>query len=94
MGKRGVSGCLRKPFPDSAFSTVDPDALRVDEVTIAVQVNGKVRSRLTLPADAEEDEVKKAALEDETVSQYVEGKEEVKVIVIPGRLVNVVVKSA
>ncbi len=86
----------RLGHPESIFRAswpeVDPEALRVEEVTLAVQVNGKIRSRVTLPADAETDEVEKAALEDEKVSSYLEGKELIKVIVIPGRLVNVVVK--
>jgi leucyl-tRNA synthetase len=78
----------------ASWPEVEPAALRVEEVTIAVQVNGKVRSRLTVPVDGEEEAIKQAALADEKVRKYLEGKEVVKVIVIPGRLVNIVVKSA
>jgi len=86
----------RLGHPESIFRAswpeVDPEALRVEEVTLAVQVNGKIRNRVTLPVGAGKDEVEQAALEDEKVSSYLEGKELIKVIVIPGRLVNFVVK--
>ena len=76
----------------ASWPEVEPSALGVEEVTIAVQVNGKVRSRLTVPVDGEEEAIEQAALADEKVRKHLEGKEVVKVIVIPGRLVNVVVK--
>jgi len=78
----------------ASWPEVDPDALKVAEVTIAVQVNGKLRSRVTISAGAGEDEVKKAALEDEKIAEYLDGNRVVKVIVIPGRLVNIVARSA
>jgi leucyl-tRNA synthetase len=56
-----------------------------------VQVNGKVRDRVRVPADAGESEVRAAALASETVRKYLEGKEPKKVIVVKGRLVSVVV---
>lgn len=86
----------RLGHPESIFRgswpEVDPAALRVEEMTIVVQVNGKVRSRLTVPAAAKEDDVKNAALEDEQIAEYLDGNRVVKVIVVPGRLVNIVVK--
>ena len=69
---------------------VDESAIVVDEVSIGVQVNGKVRDRITLPADADEATVKAAALASENVQKFLEGKEPRKVIVIKGRLVNIV----
>ena len=70
----------------------DPALARKDEVEIAVQVNGKLRGRVSVPADATEDETRAAALSDERVRAWTEGKQVVKTVVVPGRLVNVVVK--
>jgi leucyl-tRNA synthetase len=66
---------------------------RADEVEIAVQVNGKLRSRIYASPDADNEQLKAAALGDEKVAEYTAGKEVIKVIVVPGRLVNVVVKG-
>ena len=57
-----------------------------------IQVNGKIRSRITVPADAEEAQVRELALADEKVKAAIDGKEVVKVLVVKGRLVNIVVK--
>lgn len=76
---------------DVAWPEADP-ALVVDEtVTIAVQVNGKLRARLEQPRDSEEASVRAAALADPAVAKFLEGKEPRKVIVVPNRVVNVVV---
>ena len=61
-------------------------------MTIVVQVNGKLRSKVELSADADESAVKTAALADEHVQKFIGEKEPTKVIYIPGRLVNVVVR--
>jgi leucyl-tRNA synthetase len=61
-----------------------------DDVEMAVQVMGKVRGRITVPADADEDTVRQAALNDERVVPYLEGKTVRKVIVVQGKLVNIV----
>ena len=63
-----------------------------DEVEIAIQVNGKIKSRINVASDLDEEGIKKAALENETIKSATEGKNIVKVIVIKGRLVNIVVK--
>ena len=63
-----------------------------NETTIGVQVNGKVRGTITVSADENEDEIKEKALSEENVKKHIEGKEIVKVIVIKGRIVNIVVK--
>lgn len=68
----------------------DPDQAKADEVELAVQVNGKVRAHITVPADAPEDEVRAQALS--AAAGALPDKTVVKAIVIPGRLVNVVVK--
>ena len=69
---------------------VDESAIVVDEISMAVQVNGKVRDRITVAADADEATVKAAALASETIQKFLEGKEPRKVIVIKGSLVNIV----
>jgi leucyl-tRNA synthetase len=61
-------------------------------VNLVVQVNGKLRANLQTAADISEDEAKEAALADENVKKWVEGKEIVKVIFVPGKLLNIVVK--
>jgi leucyl-tRNA synthetase len=57
-----------------------------------VQVNGKVRDRLTVPVNIGEEEAKKLAIQLEKIKPYVEGKQVAKVIYVPGKLVNIVVK--
>jgi len=63
-----------------------------EEITLVVQVNGKVRERLTVPASITEDEAKKQALSSERVKSFVIGKELVNTVFVPGRLINLVVK--
>jgi leucyl-tRNA synthetase len=70
----------------------DESLLVVDTVELPVQVNGKVRGRITIPADADQDAILETALADEKVAANLEGKTIVKKIVVPGRLVNLVVK--
>ncbi|MBC7324783.1 MAG: hypothetical protein H5T99_05665 [Moorella sp. (in: Bacteria)] len=60
-------------------------------MTIGVQVNGKVRATITLPADADQKTAEATALAEEGVQRAIEGKQVRKVIVVPGRIVNVVV---
>lgn len=75
------------------WPVVDEKALVVDSRTIVVQVNGKLRARLEVPSGISEAEQKQLALSDERISSRIEGKEVLKVIVVPERLVNVVVKG-
>ncbi|WP_285658507.1 class I tRNA ligase family protein [Actinomycetospora sp. NBRC 106375] len=74
-----------EPFPEP-----DPSLLVEDSVEYPIQVNGKVRSRITVPAAAGEDDVRGAALGDPKVVELLAGAEPRKVIVVPGRLVNIV----
>ena len=69
----------------------DPEAVQAESVLIVVQVNGKLRSRITLPPGADEATVREAALRDERVRPFVAGKTIRKVVVVPDRLVNIVV---
>ncbi|MBF6137133.1 leucine--tRNA ligase [Nocardia otitidiscaviarum] len=72
------------------FPVADPALLVADSVEYPIQVNGKVRSRVSVPADADNAAVQAAALGDEKIAELLGGKEPRKVIVVPGRLVNVV----
>jgi leucyl-tRNA synthetase len=75
---------------DHAYPDHDPQALTLDEVELALQVNGKVRSKLLVSATADEETIRKAALTDEKVQGHLAGREPKKIVVIPGRLVNIV----
>jgi leucyl-tRNA synthetase len=59
-------------------------------ITLVVQVNGKLRARMEVPADIGEEEAKEAALRDENVQRHIEGRDVRRLIYVPGRLVNVV----
>ncbi len=74
----------------STWPQVDPAALRRETVEVPVQVNGKLRSRLYLAPDAGREEMEQAALADEKVRELLAGKDPRRVVVVPGRLVNVV----
>jgi len=76
---------------DTPWPAVDTAALKQDSIEIVVQVNGKLRGRVAVPATAAEDEVRKLALADEGVARHVGDKPVKKVIVVPGKLVNIVV---
>ncbi len=75
----------------AAFPVADERYLVTDTVEYPIQVNGKIRSRITVAADADTDAVRAAALADEKVAAALGGQEPRKLIVVPGRLVNVVV---
>jgi leucyl-tRNA synthetase len=84
----GHSGSLfHQPWPEA-----DAAALVKDEVTIVVQVDGKVRSRLTVDVDAREEDVRRLALADERVKPWVTTSQVARVVVIPNRLVNIVTR--
>jgi leucyl-tRNA synthetase len=72
---------------------VEKDALAEDEITIVLQVNGKLREQFSVPAGLSKEELEKNILAREETKKRIEGKEVVKVITVPGRLVNIVVKS-
>ena len=76
---------------DAPWPHHDPDAITEAEITVVVQVNGKVRSKLVLPANASDKEIESAALNDAKVREFIAGKQPKKVIVVQGKLVNVVV---
>ncbi|APT93494.1 leucyl-tRNA synthetase [Corynebacterium phocae] len=75
------------PFPE-----FDEQYLKDDEIEVPVQINGKVKSRITVAADADQDTVLDAALADSKIAELTAGKEVFKKIYVPGRMVNLVVK--
>jgi leucyl-tRNA synthetase len=76
-----------RPWPEA-----DPALLLSDTVTLVVQVNGKLRDRIEAPTEAPEDELLRLARESEKVNRFLDGKDVVKEIVVPGKLVNLVVR--
>ena len=76
----------QQPWPE-----VDEDAAAEDLITLVVQVNGKLRDRIMVPVGITEADARAAALQSEAVNKFLEGRHPHKVIVVPGRLVNIVV---
>jgi leucyl-tRNA synthetase len=76
-----------EPWP-----TFDPKALVESEVEIAVQINGKLRERIMAANNTDRAELEKLVLSNSKVSEFLEGKKVVKVIVVPNKLVNIVAK--
>jgi leucyl-tRNA synthetase len=82
----GHSGCiLNTPWP-----TWREEALLAEEMLLVVQINGKLRSRISVAFDADEEQLKQAALADQRIKDFIGDKAVRKVIVVPGRLVNIV----
>ncbi|WP_428820637.1 leucine--tRNA ligase [Microbulbifer sp. MCCC 1A16149] len=75
---------------DAQWPQVDEKALVRSSITLVVQVNGKLRAKLEVPADADKETLEKMALTDENVLKFTDGKTVRKVIVVPGKLVNIV----
>ena len=85
---------LEKETVISAWPEVDEAALVQDEITIGVQVQGKRRGEITIAKDATQDEAMAIAQADESIAKWIDGMQVVKIILVPGRLLNVVVKPA
>lgn len=77
---------------DKSWPSHDREAAREEEITIAIQVNGKLRSQIQVSLDEGEEELKKKALADDKVRKFLEDKEIKKTIVVPKKLINLVVK--
>ncbi len=75
---------------EQAWPAFDPELAAEETITLVVQVNGKLRARMEVPVDINEERAKQAALADESVQRHLEGKEVKRLIYVPGRLVNVV----
>jgi leucyl-tRNA synthetase len=76
---------------DAPWPTIDETALVRDEVELVLQINGKLRGALRVPADADQAAIETAALATPEFAKFAEGREVKRVVVIPGRLVNIVV---
>jgi leucyl-tRNA synthetase len=75
----------------AAWPKVNEDALVQDEIELVVQVNGKLRSKITIPVSASKEDIETVALGNELVQNYVQGQSVKKVVIVPGRLVNIVI---
>ena len=80
-----------EPLEQVGWPTADSDALIQDEIEMMIQVNGKLRGKISIASDANKQDIEAAALADENVQRFTEDKTIKKVIVVPGRLVNIVV---
>jgi len=77
---------------EAQWPDIDKSALQKDTIELVVQVNGKKRASISVSADADKQQIEANALNDDNVQRATEGKQVVKVIIVPGRLVNVVIK--
>ena len=75
---------------DAAWPVVDPAMLEDDSVTLPIQINGKRRAEISVPKTMSKDEIEKLVMADETVLRFLDGAAPKKLIVVPGRIVNVV----
>jgi leucyl-tRNA synthetase len=78
---------------DAPWPAYDHGVAAEEEITIVIQVNGKVRSRMIVPTDEDDEKIKSLALSDEKIVRFISGKEVVKEIYIPKKLVNIVVRE-
>jgi leucyl-tRNA synthetase len=85
LGRQGP--VFKQPWPE-----YDEELAREEEVEVVVQVNGRVRSHIRVPLGAPREELERLALQDDKIRSFVEGKQIVRVIVVPDKLVNVVVR--
>ncbi len=75
-----------------SWPTYDPKAIVEEEILIVIQVDGRLRSRISVPAELDDEKIKEKALADERVKKFISGKKIKKVVVVPKRLVNIVTK--
>jgi leucyl-tRNA synthetase len=85
LGKEGP--VFRQPWP-----RFDPELAKEDEAEVVVQVNGKLRSRIYAPFGTPREQLEATALADEKLKPFLDGKQVVKVITVPDKIVNIVVK--
>ena len=76
---------------DAHWPQVDAKALEQDELELVLQINGKLRGSVRVPASADKAEIERLALASEDAQKHVQGATPKKVVVVPGRLVNIVV---
>ncbi len=85
----GVLGNTPSVFSEE-WPSYDKDAIEAEQVEMVIQINGKVRSRITVPFDMREEDLKRLIMEDKRVSEFLNGKKLIKTIVVPKKLVNLV----
>jgi leucyl-tRNA synthetase len=78
---------------ESIWPTYSEDALAEEQLLIVVQVNGKIRGKITVPAEVSQDHIEKNALADPKVMGFIDGKTVRRVVYVPRRLVNIVVEG-
>ena len=78
---------------ESQWPEFDSEALKKDEFNIVIQVNGKLRGQIEVPASSTQEEIKEMALNEEKIQKFIEGKNIIKTIYVPKKLVNIVVKG-
>lgn len=84
LGKEGFT--YRQPWP-----SFDPEIARAEEITVVLQINGKVRDKIQVPVDTDQATLERMALESRRIKEFIGEKPVRKVIVVPGKLVNIVV---
>jgi leucyl-tRNA synthetase len=89
---QNVLGHAGQSVHQSSWPVYDDRLVAAQEVTLMIQVNGKVRDQVTVAADISDGELETAVLSREKVQRYVDGQAVKRVIIVPGRLVNVVVE--
>ncbi len=84
---------MEKPYSihTQTWPAFDPEAAKEEEITLIVQVNGKLRDRIIVPAAVDESTAREQALASESVQRYLEGREPRQIIYVPGRLINIVI---
>lgn len=80
-------------YNGARFPAYDPSLAKADELEVPIQINGKTRSKIKIPAETTDEEIKNLALTDKKIFDLINGKEIVKIIVVPKRLINIVVKN-
>ena len=80
-------GIFSVPWP-----TYDEEAIAADQVEMVIQINGKVRSKLVVPSEIDEEDLKLLVMEDQKIIENLDGKKIIKTIVVPKKLVNLVVR--
>jgi len=76
---------------EATWPKVDPKALKMENLTLVIQVNGKLRGNITVPAEADQETIQNLALANEQIQKFLEGKTPKKIIVVPKKLVSIVV---
>ena len=80
-----------KPLLEVPWPTFREEALQKEQITLVIQVNGKVRSKIQVPQGASQEEVEKKALGEEKVQRLLSGNPPQRIVYVPGRLINIVV---